>query len=327
MSTRLGIDLGTWRTRLVAQGRGVLWSDRTLVARGEDRATTAIGTPALARDRSRTELVRPLRGGHVVDSDALDELIYHLLARAESGRWRKPDVLLAIPGTLSREDRAAWRQAVSGAGARSVTPIPAALLAAIGAGLPVTEPVASLVIHAGAGAIEAAVVCYGGLLGRHAERVGALDIDERLITWLRRTADLWVDEATAGQLRQVVGVDALQGATQVSLVGRDLSTGQLRQAELPASALAEPMRALVTAAHAAVVQALAPCPPDAVADVATGALLTGGLAGLPGLAARLGADLGLPVMVADDADEAVVRGLIRLLDEPALLPRLLLDPA
>jgi rod shape-determining protein MreB len=326
LSPEAALDLGSERTRLILPGLGVVVHEPSVVCfRDPPRGVSRFGADALTAPPDEEGVrTRPIVDGAVTSWPALEQLVQAAMARVDFGGWRRPRLLVAAPADANETELRALQGSLMQAGARVVDTVPSPIAAALGARLPVVEPTGSLLITLGAGTFDVAVICFGRFVTRTTLRSGAAALARRGAAWLRRNADLLVDEATALAMIAAVGTAARPvtggAASLVRVEGRSLRDGRVAFADVDAAALIEaweePTRALIDAA----LETVRRCPAEISADLArTGALLAGGFAELPGLAARLGEALELPVVPAEDPALAVARGLERLLLEPGLL--------
>jgi rod shape-determining protein MreB len=327
---QLAVDLGTAETRLVARGKGIIARVPTAVATAaskEGRQVVAVGEAAwkmIGRTPAGTEVVRPVRGGVVADFAATEQLLADLLARAGAGPLRRARLLVTIPSGTTEVERRAVQDATRAAGAGQVWLVASPMAAAIGAELPVTEPVGSLIVDVGAGRTHVAVAALGGLVVRRSLQLAGDDIDQAVHVWLRRHAGLVVGDRTAETLKIRVGTvtPEVHGDLRLRVRGRDLATARPTERDVTAGEVAEAIDEVVGRIRGAVREALREIPPELSADiVARGALLCGGTSQLRGLDARLREDSGLAVLPAERPLDCVALGAARLLDDPVLLER------
>jgi rod shape-determining protein MreB and related proteins len=317
----VGVDLGTSTSRVSARGRGVVRSIPSLVAVDRrSRAVVAMGEDAAAMDGrvpDHLEVVHPLREGVIAEIEPATALLRHLL-RAAAPRPRLAPVraVVCAPGDITDIERRAVADAALRAGARTVAIVEEPMAAAIGAGLPVAEAQASIVVDVGGGTTEVAVIALGGIVTRTSVRVGGDAVDAALAAHLKHEHQLLVGARTAEWLKRTVGSAHPATDGEGTLVaGRDLERGLPVAVWVDAaearSAIAEPIAEIEDAVRAS----LERTPPELVADLLdTGLTLTGGGALLPGLDRRLGEVTGLPVRLAPDPLLAVAVGAGRCLE-------------
>jgi rod shape-determining protein MreB len=216
------------------------------------------------------------------------------------------------------------QEATRAAGARDVLLAPSSMAAAIGAELPVRDPVGSMVVDIGAGHTDVAITSLGGFVVARSSSAGGDALDHAIRTWLRDKHDLLVGERTAEGIKHRVGAaDRVDPMLRTRIRGRDATTGVPREVDLDSTAIADALAPAVTAIRETVLSALAAAPPEISSDIlARGILLCGGTAKLRRIEAHLGDAIGLPVLQADDPGRCVARGAARLLDDPVLFDRI-----
>jgi rod shape-determining protein MreB len=329
MARDLAIDLGTANTLVYQKDRGILFGEPTVLALNrETGAVLAMGEEAwrmIGRTPGYIVAVRPLRSGAISDFDVTEKLIRLILQRSGVGRLTRPKVLICVPSALTEVERRAVEEAALSAGARSCYLIEEPMAAAIGAGLPIHEPLGNLVVDVGGGTSEVALISMGGIVTNTAVRVGGFDLDAAIQNWVRREYTVAIGERTAERIKIAIGsAFPLAQEEKAELRGRDLATGLpktlLITSEEIREAIAEPVRVIV----AAVVECIGGSPPDLVQDVLThGITLTGGGGMLSGLDMLLSQEAEVPVHVTEQPLEAVVIGAGRCLEEFTSLKSLL----
>ena len=331
MSRDLAIDLGTANTLVFQKGRGILFGEPTVLAlNNETGAVLAMGEEAwrmIGRTPGYIVAVRPLRSGAISDFDVTQKLIRLILQRSGVGKLTRPKVLICVPSALTEVERRAVEEAALSAGARSCYLIEEPMAAAIGAGLPIHEPVGNLVVDVGGGTSEVALISMGGIVTNTAVRIGGFDLDAAIQNWVRREYTVAIGERTAERIKIAIGsAFPLAQEEKAELRGRDLATGlpktTLITSEEIREAIAEPVRAIVDA----VVECIGSSPPDLVQDVLTyGITLTGGGGMLSGLDMLLSQETEVPVHVTEQPLEAVVMGAGRCLEAFGNLRAVLLN--
>jgi rod shape-determining protein MreB and related proteins len=326
----LGLDLGTACTRIVARGRGILLDVPTVVAtaaRARGREVVAIGDEAkrmIGRTPEGTHVVRPVRGGVVADFEATEQLLRALLKQVGVSGLRRPRMLVAIPSGTTEAERRAVQESARAAGAGQVLLVAAPLAAAVGADLPVSDPVGSMIVDVGGGRTHVAVLSLGGLVVRRSIQVAGDDLDDAIGVWLRETHGVLIGERTAETLKVRVGsvTPELHPELRMRVRGRDLATGRPRELDVSAADVAQATLTPVDQVRAVVLEALKDTPPELSADIVDrGVLICGGTSGLRGLDARLREDTGLAVLQAERPTHCVALGTERLLDDADLLER------
>jgi rod shape-determining protein MreB len=326
----LAIDLGTANTIVYVPSRGVVLNEPSVVAietiNGVKRVK-AVGVEAklmVGRTPPYIEVIRPLKGGVIADIEVAEVMIKHFIQKVYGRRnfRRVPEVVICVPSGATSVERRAIRDAASNAGARAVHLISEPMAAAIGAGLPVAEPIGSMVVDVGGGTTEIAVLTLRGLAYTASVRVGGDKMDDAIVSYVRRHHNLLIGDSTAEWIKKEAGV-ALRpkegdGKT-LYIKGRDLINGvpaeiTINQMQI-AEALSEPVGAIIEGIRIA----LENTAPELAADiVGQGIVLTGGGALLGGLDAAISEATGLPVMVADDPLTCVARGTVLALENEQL---------
>ena len=331
MSRDLAIDLGTANTLVYQKQKGILFGEPTVLALNKDTgAVLAMGEEAwrmIGRTPGYIVAVRPLRSGAISDFDVTEKLILLILQRSGVNKFSRPRVLICVPSALTEVERRAVEEAALSAGARSCFLIEEPMAAAIGAGLPIHEPLGNLVVDVGGGTSEVALISMGGIVTNTAVRVGGFDLDAAIQNWVRREYTIAIGERTAERIKIAIGsAFPLAQEEKAEIRGRDLATGLpktiLITSEELREAIAEPVRSIVTA----VVECIGASPPDLVQDVLThGITLTGGGGMLAGLDMLLSQEAEVPVHVTEQPLEAVVMGAGRCLEAFSNLKSVLLN--
>jgi len=326
MSADMAIDLGTANTLVYVKSRGIVLDEPSVVAivnvNGK-KQVLAIGEEAkqmLGRTPGNIEAIRPLREGVIADFEVAEEMIKHFIRKVHNRRsFASPQVIICVPSGSTAVERRAIQESAESAGARRVFLIEEPMAAAIGAGLPVTEPTGSMVVDIGGGTTEVAVLSLGGIVYSRSVRVGGDKMDEAIIGHIRRNHNLLVGEGSAERIKKECGLacppDDGDGEVMV-IKGRDLMNGVPKELIITqrqiAESLAEPVGAIIEAVKVALEQT----PPELAADIVDkGIVLTGGGALLGNLDVVLRNATGLPVSVADEPLSCVVLGTGRCLEE------------
>jgi len=320
MARDLAIDLGTANTLVYQRQKGILFSEPTVLALNKETGSVlAMGEQAwhmIGRTPGYIVAVRPLRSGAISDFDVTEKLIRLILQRSGVTKFSRPKALVCVASALTEVERRAVEEATLSAGARSCHLIEEPLAAAIGAGLPVHEPVGNLVVDVGGGTSEVALISLGGIVTNTAVRVGGFDLDAAIQNYVRREYTVAIGERTAERIKISIGSAFPMAQEQkAELRGRDLATGLpkhiLITSEEIREAITEPVRAIVTA----VVECIGGSPPDLVQDVLNhGITLTGGGGMLSGLDMLLSQQAEVPVHVTPQPLEAVVNGAGKCLE-------------
>jgi len=327
----LAIDLGTANTLIHARGRGIVVDEPSVVA--VEVATgrlIAVGSQAremLGRAPGSIRAVRPLRNGVVSDADETELMLRLLIDRARTSRIVRPRMVLSIPSDVTGVERRALEDAATRCGARRVYLVEEPMAAAIGAGLPVHETAASMVVDIGGGTTDVAVISLGGVVTSTSLRVAGDAVDEAIVSQVKAEYSLLLGERSAEDIKVAVGsVFPLRQELTTRLRGRDLVTGLPKTVEIGSAEVRRAIEGPILQIIDLVRATLDVCPPELAGDVLDrGIMLTGGGALLRGLDERMRIELGVPVFVADNPLQASIRGAGRCVDEFAGLERVLLD--
>jgi rod shape-determining protein MreB len=328
-SNDLAIDLGTANTLVYVKGRGIVVSEPSVVAvtkdgRGPDKVR-AVGREAkemLGRTPGNIVAIRPMKEGVIADFEIAEAMLRYFIARVHNRSMLvRPRIVVAVPSGITEVEKRAVRESAMSAGAREVYLIEEPMAAAIGAGLPVTEPSGNMIVDIGGGTTEVAVLSLSGIVYSNSTRVGGDKLDEAIINYVKRKYNLLIGERTAELVKIKIGTAYPTGDIRsLEVKGRDLVAGVPKTLELKSDeicdALAEPVNTMVESVKIA----LESTPPELSADIVDkGIVMTGGGAMLANLDLLLREVTGLPVMLAEDPLTAVVLGTGRCLDELDLL--------
>ncbi len=326
-SRDIAIDLGTANTLVYVRGEGIVASEPSVVAIDTDSgAVHAVGEDAqrmIGRTPARISAVRPLRHGVIADFEVTEKMLRHFMARVHGNRRARPRVMMCAPSGITDVERRALTEACISAGARSVHLIEEPLAAAIGAGLPIDEPRASMVVDVGGGTSEVAVMSLGGIVVSRSLRVAGYDLDDTVAAWLRSNHGLAIGETTAERVKLEVGSvapDLTEG--QAGVKGRDPSSGLPREVQVPSEELRSALEAPIREIVIAVKDALETTPPELASDIfERGIVVAGGGGLLRGFPERLEQETNVSALLADDPLTCVALGAGRALDEMELLDR------
>jgi rod shape-determining protein MreB len=335
LSSDLAIDLGTVNTLVYAKRRGIVLNEPSVVAITEEngkKQVLAVGQHAkemLGRTPGKISAVRPLRDGVIADYEAAEGMIKHIIRKAQSRHsFTKPRIIMCVPAGSTAVERHAIEDSAKSAGARHVFLIEEPVAAAIGAGLPVTEPTASMVVDIGGGTTEVAVLSLGGIVYAHTLRAGGDKMDEAIITYVRRRHNVLIGEAIAERIKKEIGSACLPQHGEglaMQVTGRDLTGGGPKEIVVTereiAQSLAEPIASIIDAVNGALEQTV----PELAADIVErGIVLTGGGALLANLDRVLRYTSGVPVTIAPDPLTCVALGTGRALEEMRTLDKVFL---
>jgi rod shape-determining protein MreB len=336
LSADMAIDLGTANTLVYVKGRGIVLNEPSVVAIAEAKGkkqVLAVGDEAkmmLGRTPGNIQAIRPLRDGVIADFEVAEEMIKHFIRKVHNRRsFASPQCIVCVPSGSTAVERRAIQESAEAAGARRVFLIEEPMAAAIGAGLPVTEPTGSMVVDVGGGTTEVAVLSLGGIVYSRSVRVGGDKMDEAIIAYIRRNHNLLVGEGSSERIKKQIGSacppeHGEEGRT-MEIKGRDLMNGVPKELVISerqiAESLAEPVGAIVEAVKVALEHSA----PELAADIVDkGIVLTGGGALLGNLDYVLRASTGLPVSIADDSLSCVALGTGRCLEEMKTLKNVLI---
>jgi rod shape-determining protein MreB len=336
LSADMAIDLGTANTLVYVKGRGIVLNEPSVVAIASykgHKQVLAVGDEAkmmLGRTPANITAIRPLRDGVIADFEVAEEMIKHFIRKVHNRRsFTSPQMIICVPSGSTAVERRAIREAAESAGARKVFLIEEPMAAAIGAGLPVTEPTGSMVVDIGGGTTEVGVLSLGGVVYARSVRVGGDKMDEAIIGYIRRNHNLLVGEGSAERIKKEIGsaCPPEDGDGRVMAIkGRDLMNGVPGELVITERQIAESIAEPVGAIIEAVKVALEHTAPELAADIVDkGIVLTGGGALLANLDFVLRHSTGLPVSIADDPLSCVVLGCGRCLEEMKALKTVLID--
>ena len=328
MSADMAIDLGTANTLVYVKGRGVVLDEPSVVAIADVRGrkqVLAVGNEAknmVGRTPGNITAIRPLRDGVIADFEVAEEMIKHFIRKVHNRRgFASPMIIVCVPSGSTAVERRAIQESAESAGARKVLLIEEPMAAAIGAGLPVTEPSGSMIVDVGGGTTEVAVISLGGIVYARSVRVGGDKMDEAIISYIRRNYNLLIGETSAEKIKIELGAarppdDEYDHGPLKEVKGRDLMNGVPREVVVGQRQIAESLAAPVSQIVDAVKTALENTPPAlAAAIVDQGIVLTGGGALLYRLDEVLRESTGLPVVVAENPLSCVALGTGRALEE------------
>ncbi len=316
-SRDIGMDLGTANTLVHVRGRGIVISEPSIVAVDtKTHKVLQIGAEAkrmVGRTPASITVIHPLRDGVISDFDVTEQMIKYFVGKVHDrvGLVPRPRMLLGIPSGVTEVERRAVRDAALNAGARWARLIEEPMAAAIGAGLPISEPSGNLIVDIGGGTTEVAVISLGGIVTSRSVRVGGDELDEDVAAYARREYNLLIGERTAEDIKIAIG-SAYPGShdqQHVTMRGRDLLTGLPRFVEITAEQVREAIDASLAQIVSTIKDAIEETPPELVADIVDqGIVLAGGGALLQGLDRRIAEATQMPVHVADDPLTCVARG-------------------
>lgn len=325
-SNDLAIDLGTANTLVFVRGKGIVVREPSVVVINTlTNRIEAVGTQAkemLGRTPGNIESIRPMKDGVIADFEVAERMLEHFIKKAHGRKhWVSPRIVIGVPSEITQVEKRAVRDSATRAGASEVFLVEQAMMAAIGAGLPITEPSGNMIVDIGGGTTDVAVISLAGIVYSRSVRIAGNEMDNGIIQYLKRKFNLLIGERTAERVKMEIGsAFPLKEKIEVEIKGRDLVEGIPKTLTISdeeiREALAEPVTTLVETVR----MALERTPPELSADIMDkGIVLSGGGSLLRGLDQRLRAETGLPVVLAEDPLSSVVLGTGRLLDDIDLL--------
>ena len=335
MSADMAIDLGTANTLVYVKDQGIVLNEPSVVAismAGGKKQVLAVGNEAkqmLGRTPGNIIATRPLRDGVIADFEVTEAMIKHFIRKVHNRRsFVSPKMMICVPSGSTAVEQRAIQESAESAGASQVELIEEPMAAAIGAGLPVTEPSGSMVVDIGGGTTEVAVISLGGIVYARSVRVGGDKMDEAIIAYIRRVHNLLIGESTAERIKKEIGSacpPADGEGRQIHIKGRDLMNGVPKEIVITerqvAESLAEPVGQIIEGVRTA----LEHTAPELAADIVDkGIVMTGGGSLLSNLDLVLRHATGLPVTIADDPLSCVVLGTGHALEEMKTLKGVLI---
>jgi rod shape-determining protein MreB len=328
----MAVDLGTANTLVYVRGRGIVLNEPSVVAiNTKTGAILAVGAEAkrmIGRTPAHIVAIRPLKDGVIADFDVTEKMLRYFIQKVHRRAFlAKPRVVVCVPSGITGVEQRAVEEATISAGARSAFIIEEPMAAAIGAGLPVHEPTGNMVVDIGGGTTEVAVVSLGGIVTSQSIRIGGDELDEAIITYVKKEYSLLLGERTAEEIKMAVAsAFPFPDEPQAEIRGRDLVTGLPKtivvEAEEIRRAIEEPVNAIVDA----VKNTLDKTPPELAADIMDkGIVLAGGGSYLKGLDERLKHETGMPIHIAEDPLISVAVGSGKCLEEFEALKRVLIS--
>lgn len=321
LSSDIGIDLGTANTLVFVKDRGVVIREPSVVAIQEGtKRILAVGEEArrmLGRTPAHIVAMRPMESGVIADFDITEAMIRYFIRKVHSTKLVKPRVIVAVPSNITEVEKRAVQESARHAGAREVFLIEEPMAAAIGVGLPVSEPAGNMIVDIGGGTCEVALISLAGIVYSRSVRIGGDAMDKCIVQYMPRVYNLLIGERTAEEIKITIGsAYSLGEECTLEVKGRDLVAGLPKTLTVTSEEIRDALQEPVSAIVEAVRITLERCPPELSADlVDRGLILAGGGSMLRGLDKLIASQTGLPVTLADDPLSAVVEGTGVVLNE------------
>jgi len=326
----MAVDLGTANTLVYVRGRGIVLNEPSVVAiNTRNGAILAVGSEAkrmIGRTPGHIMAIRPLKDGVIADFDVTEKMLRYFIQAVHKRRFlAKPRVVICVPSGITGVEQRAVEEASIQAGARAAYIIEEPMAAAIGAGLPVHEPAGNMVVDIGGGTTEVAVISLGGIVTSQSIRIGGDELDDSIISYIKKEYSLMLGERTAEEIKMAIGsAFPLPDEPHAEIRGRDLVSGLPKTIIVSADevrrAIEEPVNAIIDA----VKNTLDKTPPELAADIMDkGIVLTGGGGMLKGLDERLKHETGMPIHITDNPLDSVAIGSGKCLEEFETLKKVL----
>ena len=333
-SNDLAIDLGTANTLVYVKGKGIVLSEPSVVAvRKDGRGTNkvlAVGKEAkmmLGRTPGNIVAIRPMKDGVIADFEITETMLRHFIRKVHNRRSLiRPRIIVCVPSGITQVEKRAVRESAESAGAREVFLIEEPMAAAIGAGLPITEPTSNMVLDIGGGTTEVAVISLAGIVYSKSVRVGGDKMDEAILQQIKRKYNLLIGERTAELIKTTIGnAYAVDQVDKMQIKGRDLVSGIPKILEIDSDEVRESITEQIDTILETVKIALEQTPPELAADIVDrGIVLTGGGALLKNLDVLLREETGLPITITEDPLSTVVLGSGKALDSLDILREIMI---
>jgi rod shape-determining protein MreB len=331
-SKDIGIDLGTANILVTLKGKGIVLKEPSVVAidrkTGNIMATGNEAKEMLGRTPEQIKAVRPLKDGVIADFTATQLMLKNMIGKvAKRYTIGRPRVVVGVPSGITEVEERAVEESVLQAGAKEVYLIEEPMAAAIGASLDVGEPSGNIIVDIGGGTTEVAVISLGGIVVSHSLRVAGDELDEDIVNYIKREMNLAIGETTAEQIKMQIGCAMpLMTETPMEIRGRDLSDGLPRNVTITSVQIEEAMKESVGKIVEIVKATLEKTPPELASDIMEkGIVLAGGGAFIKNLDKLLSLETGMPVYVAEEPLDCVVRGTGKTLEDIERLKRVLVS--
>lgn len=322
----MAIDLGTAHTLVYIQGMGIVLNEPSVVAiERQSSKILAVGSVAkrmVGRTPGNISAVHPMKEGVIADFEMAEHMLRYFITRVRNrSTFFRPRIIIGVPSRITQVERRAVKESAELAGAREVYLIEEPLAAAIGAGLPITEPAGNMVVDIGGGTTDIAVISLGGIVYSESVKTAGYQLDAAIIQYVKREYNLLIGEHMAERVKLEIGsAYPLQEKAQMMVKGRDVLSGIPRTIALEDAEIREALEGSTAAIVSAIKLALENTPPELAGDIIDrGIVLTGGGSLLRGLDARLREETALPIIMVDDPLTSVVLGVGKTLEEMTLL--------
>ena len=334
-SNDMAIDLGTANTLVYVKGKGIVLSEPSVVAVRKDvrgpNKVLAVGTEAkimLGRTPGNIVAIRPMKDGVIADFEVTEVMLRHFIRKVHNRRnLVRPRIIVSVPSGITQVEKRAVRESAESAGAREVYLIEEPMAAAIGAGLPITEPTSNMIVDIGGGTTEVAVISLAGIVYSKSVRVGGDKMDEAILQHIKRKYNLLIGERTAEMIKTTVGTAYPQNEVEnIEVKGRDLVTGIPKILSIDSEEVRKSLTEQIDTIVETVRIALEQTPPELAADIVDrGIVLTGGGSLLKNLDILLREETGLHITISEDPLSTVVLGSGKALDDLDLLKEVMIS--
>ena len=331
-SSDLAIDLGTANTLVYAKGKGIVVNEPSIVAinknTGEVEAVGKEAKEMLGRTPGNIVAIKPMKDGVIADFKVTEKMLNYFIQKAHNRKMMvHPRIVIGVPSEITQVEKCAVMDSAYRAKASEVHLVEQAMVAAIGAGLPITEPSGNMVVDIGGGTTDIAVISLSGIVYSRSVRMAGNQMDEAIMNYLKRKYNLLIGERTAEQIKIEIGsAFPLDKPLTMEIKGRNLIEGVPKTATVDDSEIREALSECVSTIMNAIRVALERTPPELSADISDrGIVLTGGGALLKNLDKRIREETGLPVSIADDPLASVVLGTGKMLSDFKLLRKISIE--
>jgi rod shape-determining protein MreB len=331
-SSDLAIDLGTANTCVYARGKGIVVNEPSIVAINKvNGRVEAVGKDAkemLGRTPGNIVAIKPMKDGVIADFEVTEKMLTYFIKKAHNRNvWVRPRIVIGVPSEITQVEKRAVKDSAYRAKASEVHLVEEAMAAAIGAGMPITEPSGNMIVDIGGGTTDIAVISLAGIVYSKAVRVAGNEMDEAIIAYIKKTYNLLIGERTAEQIKMEIGsAYPLEDRMTMEIKGRHLIEGVPKTITITDEEIREALAETVNVIVDAVRVALERTPPELSADIVDrGIVLTGGGSLLKNLDKRLREETGLPLAMAEDPLSSVVLGAGKMLSDFNLLRKISID--